>query len=153
MTRDTVDTMDTVDTVDTGDRELSREEFTRLVTVMYEDGTTMYTVGDIASELGVGYSVVYRALRGNAVKMRSQGPIRTESGFRDGSKSARVAATLVTNYWKPRDSPRPHYTVIAKQEGCTRELVLQVRKKLMAMGKIGKGKAPLPERERKRKRK
>jgi hypothetical protein len=105
----------------------------------------MYTVGRIASELGVGYSVVYRALRGAKVKLRSQGPIRTETGFRDGSKSAKVAKVLVTNYWKKHGEPRPHYTQVAKDIHCSRELVLQVRKKLLAMGKIGRGKQEVVE--------
>jgi CRP-like cAMP-binding protein len=115
-------------------RELTVDQFDSLVATMYDD-ITQPTVGTIASQLGVGYSVVYRALKRKGVRRRPQGPVRI--GFLAGSKSDQVAQLLVTNHPLHRNNPmRLSHTDIAHKVGCTRELVRNVCAKLKARGKL-----------------
>jgi hypothetical protein len=115
-------------------RELTVQEFDNLVVLLYAD-TTKPTVGHLASYLGVGYSVVYRALVRKGVKRRPQGPVRID--FLPGSKSARAAALLVTNSFRRKTDPQwVSQATIARQVGCTRELVKKVYDKLKQRGRI-----------------
>lgn len=112
-------------------REVTPDELADIVSDMYM-GSDHPTVGAIADKLQLGYSVVYRALKSRDVKLRKTGPKKV--GFRAGSKSDQVAKLLVTNRFVAREE-RMKQAAIAKQVGCTRELVVQVAEKLRAKGR------------------
>jgi DNA-binding MarR family transcriptional regulator len=115
-------------------RELTLDEFDNLVVLLYADPTKP-TVGYLADYLGVGYSVVYRALKRQGVRRRLQGPSRVD--FIPGSKSAKAATLLVTNSYRKRTDPQwVSQAKIARQVGCTRELVKKVLDKLRERGRI-----------------
>jgi DNA-binding MarR family transcriptional regulator len=115
-------------------QELTYPEFQTLVATLY-NGPSQPSVGGIAKQLGVGYSMVYRALKRGGIKRRRQGPPRTD--FLKGSKSDHVAQLLVTNHGlRPGDVGWMSQQDIADQVGCTRQLVKEVYSKMKERGLV-----------------
>jgi len=113
---------------------MSNTGFEAAVVKLYT-GVEQPTVGQIAKQLGVGYSVIYRVLKMRGIKRRPKGPARI--GFLKGSKSDMAYQLLVTNHHlKPGDAGYMSQADIADAVGCTRELVKGVYTKMKERGMV-----------------